>query len=111
MDQPKRRKAQNEAVFREVNERIEVLHRRFARGEEEPLQIVCECDRVDCAERIEVTIEKYERVRGDGTCFFVVPGHEDGTVEDVVDTGGGYLVVRKRPGEPARVAEETNPRS
>ena len=111
MEHPQRRKAQNEAVFREVNERIEVLHQRFAMSDDEPLQIVCECDRVDCAERLEVTIERYERVRADSACFFVATGHEDGSVEDVVDTGGGYLIVRKHPGEPAQVAEETDPRS
>jgi hypothetical protein len=31
-------------------------------------------------------------------------------VEDVVDTGGDHLVVRKKPGEPERVARETDPR-
>jgi hypothetical protein len=95
MDHPQRRKAQNEAVFREVNERIEVLHRQFGMADDEPLQIVCECDRVDCAERIDMPIEQYER----------------DAVEDVVDTGDGCLIVRKRAGEPAEIAEETDPRS
>jgi hypothetical protein len=111
MDHPQRRKAQNEAVFREVNERIEVLHKQFAMEDDEPLHIVCECDRVDCTERLEVTIERYERVRADATTFLVATGHEDDAVEDVVDTGGGYLVVRKHPGEPAQVAEATDPRT
>jgi hypothetical protein len=110
MDHPHRRKAQNEAVFREVNERIEVLHRQFAMDADEPLQIVCECDRVDCAERIDVSVEQYERVRSEATCFFVVTGHEDDAVEDVVDTGDGCLIVRKHAGEPAQIAEETDPR-
>ena len=33
------------------------------------------------------------------------------SVEDVVDAGGNYLIVRKRPGEPQDVAAETDPRS
>jgi hypothetical protein len=110
MDPAQRRKAQNEAVFREINERIEALHRQFEIGSDEPLQIVCECDRVDCAERIEVSVEQYERVRDDAICFFIVAGHEDEAVEGVDDTGDGYLIVRKRAGEPAQIAAETDPR-
>ena len=112
MDETQRRKAQNEAVFREVNERIEDVHRRFAlEDDDEGLQIVCECDRADCTERLEVSIDVYERVRSDSSCFFVSPGHEDPTVEDVVDSGGNYVIVRKRPGEARKVAAETDPRS
>lgn len=110
MDETRRRKAQNEAVFREVNERIEDVHRQFALADDEGLQIVCECDRVDCADRLEVSVDVYERVRSDSACFFVSPGHEDPAVEDVVDSAGNFVIVRKRPGEPRRVAAEMDPR-
>ena len=110
MDESKRRKAANEAVFREVNEKIESLQRHFAVAEHQPLHIVCECDRLDCSEMMSVQIETYETVRGDSALFFVRPGHEDGSVEDVVDTGGDYMIVRKRPGEPQEIAEQTDPR-
>lgn len=111
MDEAKRRKAANEAVFREVNERMESLQRSFAIASHQPLHIVCECDRLDCAERLTVQIETYEKIRSDSTLFLVRPGHEDDSVEDVIDTGGDYLVVRKRPGEPEQIAEQTDPRS
>jgi hypothetical protein len=111
MDGAQRRKAANEAVFREVNERIESLQRRFALTENEPLHIVCECDRLECAEQLHVDYAVYERVRADSACFFVVAGHEDSEVESVVDSSGEYLIVRKRPGEPQQVAEATDPRS
>jgi hypothetical protein len=111
MDETQRRKAANEAVFREVNERIEGLQRGFALTEHEPLQIVCECDRLDCMERIPISVEGYERVRSRSDQFIVATGHEDPSVEDVVDTGADFLVVRKRPGEPSRIAEATDPRS
>lgn len=110
MDETRRRKAANEAVFREVNERIEGLQRDFAATHDQLLLIVCECDRIDCTERVSVSLDIYERVRSDATCFFVLPGHEDTSVEDVVDTGGDYLVVRKRPGEPRDLAVESDPR-
>jgi hypothetical protein len=110
MNEAQRRKAANEAVFREVNERIEALHRRFELQDDEPLRIVCECDRMACAERIDVTIETYERTRSDSARFFVSPGHDDPAVESVIETGAGYVVVRKHPGEPQQLAAETDPR-
>lgn len=109
VDSTQRRKAANEAVFREVNEHIEDLHPRFARGGE-PLWIVCECDHLDCAAPLGVTLEVYERVRRDSSCFIVTPGHEDTSVERVVETGSDYVIVQKAPGEPRQVAEESDPR-
>jgi hypothetical protein len=111
MDETQRRKAANEAVFREVNERIEALQRGFALTEKEPLHLVCECDRLDCMHRLAVSVEAYEQVRARPDQFIVAEGHEDPGVEDIVDTGPDFLVVRKRPGEPRRIAEESDPRS
>src|SRR3954471_5811385 len=107
MDETQRRKAMNEAVFRLVNERIEELHEHFALTEHAPLELVCECDRADCTDRIQVGVPVYERVRADSACFFVIAGHEDPAVEEVVDAGGSYLIVRKRAGDPQEVAAET----
>jgi hypothetical protein len=111
MTENERRKAANEAVFREVNERIETLQHRFAVAERQPLNIVCECNRLSCAEQITVQVETYEAVRSDPALFLVRPGHEDDTVEDVVDTGGDYMVVRKHSGDPQEIAEKTDPRA
>lgn len=110
MDDSQRRKAANEAMFRHVNEQIDDLRRRFATVSDGLLHIVCECDRVACAEPLEVEVATYERVRADSSCFFVAPGHEDPAVESVVDSGRSFLVVRKRPGEPGEIAERTDPR-
>jgi hypothetical protein len=101
----------NEAVFRTINERIEELHHRFALADAEPLEILCECDRATCASKLTVPIGVYERVRADSARFFVCHGHEDPAVEDIVDSGGEYLVVRKHSGEPRRIAEQTDPRA
>jgi hypothetical protein len=111
MGETQKRKALNEAVFREVNERIELLQHPFATAEQRPLNIVCECDRLTCAEQLSVRLETYEKVRSDASLFLVRPGHDDETVEDIVDTGGDYMIVRKRIGEPRDIAEQTDPRS
>ena len=110
MSENQSRKAANEAVFRDVNERIEELQRPFAVAERQPLNVVCECDRLGCAEPLSVDLATYERVRSDSTLFLVSPGHEDDSIEDVVDTGGGYMIVRKRLGDPQEIVEATDPR-
>jgi hypothetical protein len=111
MDEAQRRRAANEAVFREVNERIEELQREFAATAREPLHLVCECDRLDCSVPLDVPIDVYERTRADPARFLVKPGHQDETVEDVFDAESDYLIVRKHAGDPQRVATETDPRS
>jgi hypothetical protein len=110
MDERQKRIGLNEAVFRTVNERIEELTTGFQLGDH-PLDLVCECGNPHCVERITMMPSEYERVRSDATTFAVYPGHEEADVEEVVDRSRGYDIVRKYPGEPAKVAKETDPRS
>ena len=110
MEEGERRKARNEAIFREVNEQIGRLQKP-ALTDTEPLHIVCECDSLSCAQRITVPVDVYEATRADAAHFLVCAGHEDEEVEDVIDTGGDYSIVRKHPGHPERIARETDPRS
>ena len=111
MSEVERRKAANEAVFRNVNERIKQLQHSFALAEREPLQMICECDRLDCMERVSVGVDAYELIRSHPDRFVVSPGHEDTQVDEVVGETSGYTIVRKRPGGPRDVAVETDPRS
>jgi hypothetical protein len=97
----------NEAVFREVNERIEDLAETF---DLEHLDLVCECGNGDCLERISMTHTEYESMRSDPQLFAVFPGHEFPDVESVVEKRAGYDIVRKGSGAPERIAEATNPR-
>jgi hypothetical protein len=99
----------NEAMFREVNERLEELNRTFADFTDQ-LQVVCECADMACAEMIDVPAADYERIRSDSLLFIIVPGHEIADVEDVVEEHETFEVVRKREGEPGRVARATDPR-
>jgi hypothetical protein len=105
-----RRIGLNEAVFRHVNEELEGLARTFTL-QDGVLDLVCECGDALCVERIEVDRDAYERVRADSHLFLVFPGHVIPDVEDLVDRTGSYEVVRKREGEPAQIAEETDPRA
>jgi hypothetical protein len=99
------RVARNEALFREVNERIKGV------GEDaETLLLLCECGDLECREVVEMTPAEYEAVRAGSERFFLVSGHEDLTVDRVVDQAAGFLVVEKLD-EGGDVARDLDPRS
>ncbi|SRR2546425_12485943 len=102
--------ALNEAVFREVNERIEDLAEAFDL-KSQPLDLVCECGDAKCVERISMAHPEYERVRSDPHLFAVYPGHEVADIEDLVEKRKGYHIVAKTEGVAERIAERTDPRS
>jgi hypothetical protein len=105
-----RRVGLNEALFREVNERMEKLSGDFGSPVGE-LRCVCECADGSCIEQFEVPISEYERLRSDPLLFVVAPGHEVPEMESVVFAAREYEIVRKRDDEARRVAKSTDPRS
>lgn len=108
-DERTRRVARNEAVYREVNERIEEINDAF--GElTGTFMVVCECHDARCTEQIALSREAYEQVRADPTHFIVRPGHHASDVEAVIAYEDEYFVVEKHAGKPADLAEKTDPR-
>ncbi len=99
----------NEAVFREVNERIKDLAETFDL-KTQALDLICECGDAACVERISMTRAEYEELRSDAHQFAVHPGHVYPDVESVVARLKGYNVVRKSRGVPKQIAEQTDPR-
>jgi len=108
MSEREARIARNEAVSREINEGIE-----DARPTDpgDYLRMVCECGRPDCSSLIAISLREYESVRADPRTFAVDHAHIRPEVEEPVRTTGRFVVVRKREGTPATVAEEEDPRS
>jgi len=100
----------NEAVFREVNERIEELAEGFGLASQ-PLDLVCECGDGSCLRRITMTHAEYEELRSESHWFAVYPGHESPDLEQVVDRREGYDIVQKEQGVPEQIAERTDPRA
>ena len=86
--------AENEAAFRNVNERLEGDIKQYA-DPGERFDFVCECGEESCHARIPLSLAEYEAVRRDSRTFVVVPGHEIPDVEDVIAAGRGHSVVRK----------------
>ena len=66
--------------------------------------------RPDLQRLIAITIAEYERVRGDPRHFAVFREHVVPDVERVVDETERFVVVEKREGLPAEIAEEEDPR-
>ena len=93
-DDRKKRLAQNEAVFRDVNENIKNVVSDLP-GREGPYEFVCECADVDCTLRITLTLAEYERIRSSPVRFVVAPGHDVADVEVVVERHEDHAIVEK----------------
>ena len=109
MEERERRIGMNEALFREVNERLEELAQGFAHPE--TLDLICECGNASCSSRIEMDRKEYEQVRSDSTTFAIFKGHEIPDVEEIVERRKAYDVVRKISAEAQEAAEKTDPRT
>jgi hypothetical protein len=100
--------ARNEASSREINEGIENAR---PANPGDYVRMVCECGRPDCSRLIAITIQEYEAVRADPRTFAVYRTHVSPDVEEPVWTDERFVIVRKREGTPAAIAEEEDPRS
>ena len=105
------RVGKNEAIFREINERIQELNRSFSFGDDDITDYVCECSDQSCFVSVELTLGEFEDVRSEPTHFLIAPGHAwHPGVEIVVRFNDRFHVVEKR-GDAGEVAEEADPGS
>ena len=109
MDPRQERLARNEALFRDVNERVReiaALH-----GDDDHVyEFYCECSNADCTFQLKATLTEYEGVRAHGDRFLIAPSHSLPEIERVIDRSERWWVVEKL-GEPAELVEELDPRS
>ena len=99
------RLARNQALFREVNERLLELTEGFHDGS---MQFVCECSNEDCTLTVSMNHDEYESVRARSTFFVVSTGHEILEIEKVIDRQNGWTIVQKVTA--SDYAVETDPR-
>jgi hypothetical protein len=106
------RVGKNEAVFREVNERIKELSQRLrSDAPTDLISFVCECSAVECHETVELTLAEYERVRIDAAHFLAALDHLwQPEFEREVHRMERYVVLEKL-GAAEEQAEELDPRS
>jgi hypothetical protein len=110
VDAREERLANNEVLFRDLNERIaSVAEPQGFPGDDHIYEFLCECSNVGCDLRLPLTLTVYEDVRMDPTQFLVAPGHELPEIEIVLSRAEAYQVVRKQ-GEAAELVADKDPR-
>jgi hypothetical protein len=97
--------ARNQALCREVNERIEALSE--TAGE---LELLCECADLECTATIKLSVGEYERIRSSPVQFPIALGHEVSGVEKIVEENERLAVVEKI-GKAGEVSAQLDPRS
>ena len=104
------RQAKNEALHREVNERLAEMGKQANvawASDDELFEFLCECGAGNgCDQRVRMKLTEYERVRQQDDRFAVVPGHEQLEIERVVDRTDAFLIVDKIAGLEPYVADD-----
>jgi hypothetical protein len=99
--------ARNQALFREVNERLS----EFAEASVDcQAEFVCECSRAECATSIALDPGEYEAVRSSAKLFVIAPGHET-LGEAVIEKNDRFALVEKVNHPQVEIAVSTDPRS
>jgi hypothetical protein len=87
--------AKNQLMFRAVNQQIREVSERVLHQAAE-IDFACECNDPTCVQSVAIDLDEFVRLDRSTNRFVVLPGHEDPTVEDVVDTHQRFVVVSKR---------------
>jgi hypothetical protein len=116
MEERIERQARNEALVREVNERINTLDRGAAGSGVfdgvDTFGFHCECGRNGgCPGMVWMTLEEYEVVRAQDDRFALAPGHETDGLERVVDENERFVIVDKVDSAEPLVADDPRGRT
>jgi hypothetical protein len=98
------RVAQNEAMYRAVNREIEQATAEAGRGQNDQLEVLCECGEDGCSATLAMTIAEYDEAHVQRDRFIVASGHENPEIEVIVARRDDYLIVDKF-GEAEKIAE------
>jgi hypothetical protein len=109
VDPRAKRLAENEALFREVNERVDAIA--SLHGDDRHVyEFFCECANTDCTVQVSATLAAYEAVRANPRRFLVAPEHALPEFETVVERTDDWWVLEKE-GEAGEYVEGLDPRS
>jgi hypothetical protein len=106
-----RRAAKNEALWREVNDRIEEIDETMRILPNDLLELHCECGSSTCGARISITPAEYRHLRSQRDTFAVALDHDEAGIERVVERTDRYLVVDKLAVVEREVGADGVPRS
>lgn len=112
MDAREKRLAQNEALYREINERVQQIAVSHEHGAPDAHEYAyfCECSNADCNLQVSLSPAEYEWVRSDPTRFVVAAGHNLPEIENIIREETDHLVIEKQ-GEAGDYVEHLDPRS
>ena len=100
--QSERRLVENEIIFRQANTDMKDFIEDVGAQHNTTLPFFCECSRMNCRRRIELSSDQYQKLHSNRRRFIVVDGHEVPQIERVVERHPGFNVVEKiaeLPGE------------
>lgn len=104
-DHGRAKAAKNQALMREVNERIAKISE-----EASEIQLLCECADLSCHAVLDISMLEYESVRSSPVRFPIALGHDLPDVEQVVEQNERYAIVEK-VGKAAEVSAKLDPRA
>lgn len=94
-----RRLVENEQIMEALNERlgerVQEIREESGTDPEAPIRFFCECSDITCRGRISLEPARYDQIHRDAALFVILPGHENASIETVVDTWGDHVIVRK----------------
>ena len=110
MDERERRMAQNEALFKEVNERVEGLAQTHRPARDAPYEFLCECANGDCTFRITLPPLGLRGGPGRPDAIRGAPDALHAEIEELVAEEETHWVVRK-PREAGEYVKSLDSRS
>ncbi len=94
-----RRLVENEMLFRDANRKVQKHVQENHRSHQIPkstqLHFYCECSNYHCRDRIILTVDEYEKAHKSHKHFITLSGHENNSVETIIDGNDIYSVVEK----------------
>lgn len=117
-----RRLAENEVVFRRMNEQIpeslEALkeaadsegHGSVVSDIDTPIHFYCECSDENCRQRLVLRPSEYKEFHQNSSQFVIVPGHQVAAIERIIYNDEKIMVVEKFE-TPPQTATTLNPTS
>ena len=108
MEPREQRLAQNEALFREINEKVEAIAAVHG-SDDHVYEFYCECSNADCSIQLPATIAEYEAVRAHSTRFLVAPEHWLPEIETIAQKSDAWWVIEKH-GDAGEFVEHLDPR-
>ena len=94
----KRRREENERIFRQINQGMKRTTTTLFEDKEDaevPLNFYCECSLMSCRDRVRLPVALYDQIHKDPNQFVILPSHEDPEIERITEQHADYFVVKK----------------